>query len=318
MPRLVLSVPETVTSHYVIATNDPLDDPRAVVPWRVPAPFRTTAAEALQRPGLGVFTIPGAESMWRLDDVLASDDDKRRIRESSHQIVVAHRAATADQPHAEQSARAVARAIADASDGVLVDPQARQVLLRDGLARTERSWFRMGDQWFGTRYDVDEVRGRAETKDGIWATENCSCVRITLLGLRRFGLPDLVIDRVACAHDRAALNLLRTLACRLLQDQRQWMRTHPAHPTRTVDDHPKLDPDDFWTFWAATPFTDGRPLTVRLIPISRTTLEVTHPADYRGDRAKWGREVLLPAMPPVVGCPADEDTEHPRPAESEA
>jgi hypothetical protein len=210
----------------------------------------------------------------------------------------------------------VARAIADASDGVLIDPQARQVVLRDGLARTERGWFRMGDQWFGTRYEVDEAPGRPCLETNFRGTESCSCLRITLLGLRRFGLPDLVIDNVACAHDLPALSLLRSLACRLLTDQWQWARTHPNQPTRPVDDHPRVDPDDFWTFWGATPFVDGRPVTLRLVPVSRTTLKVMPPATYPGTRAAWGRDVLVPAMPPLVGCPADEDSPWPHPAEA--
>jgi hypothetical protein len=316
--QLVLSVPETVTSHYVIATSRPLDDPSTVVPWRVPEPFRAAAAEALRSPRLGVFTLGADEATWRLDDLLASDDDGRRVRESTHQVLVVHRAPTVDQPHGEQTARAVARAIADATDGVLIDPQARQVVLRDGLARTERGWFRMGDQWFGTRYGVDDTAARSAHRDDFGGTESCACLRITLLGLRRFGLPDLVIDNVACAHDLPALSLLRSLACRLLIDQWRWARLHPGKPTRPLDDHPKIDPEDFWTFWGATPFVDGHPITARLVPVSRDTLKVTPPKDYPGTRATWSREVLVPAMPPLVGCPADEDAPWPHPAQSKA
>lgn len=318
MSHLVLSVPETVTSHYVIATDDPLDDPAAAVPWRVAEAFRPAAAEALKTPRLGVFTIAADEATWRLDDLLASDEDRRRVRRASHQVLVVHRAATAEQPRGEQIARAVARAIADASGGVLVDPQARQVVLRDGLARLERGWFRMGDQWFGTRYELDRPSGRAAHDEAACGLETCACLRLTLLGLRRFGLPDLMIDEVACAHDLAALNLLRSLACRLLNDQWQWARRHPDRPTRPLNDHPKIDPDDFWNFWGATPFVDGHPITARLIPVSRTTLRVAPPEDYPGTRQTWAREVLVPAMPPLVGCPADEDSPWPRPVESEA
>jgi hypothetical protein len=318
MSHLVLSVPEMVTSHYVIATDDPLDDPATAVPWRVSDTYRAAAVEALKTPRLGIFTIAADEATWRLDDLLASDDDRRRVRESSHQILVVHRAPTADQPHGEQTARAVARAIADATNGVLIDPQARQVVLRDGLARTERGWFRMGDQWFGTRYDVDETVVRLPHDGDIRSTESCSCLRITLLGLRRFGLPDLRIDDIACAHDLAALSLLRSLACRLLTDQWRWAERHPGKPTRSVDDHTKIDPSDFWTFWGATPFVDGHPVTARLVPLSRTTLKVTPPDDYQGTCAEWCHEVLVPAMPPLVGCPADEDSPSPRPVESEA
>lgn len=307
MSQFVLSVPETVTSHYVIATNEPPDDPYTVVPWRVPAPYRKMAIEALKTPRLSIFTLPADEAMWRLGDVLATDDDHRQIREATHQIVVVHEAAVGEQPRREQTARAVARALADATGGVLVDPQARHVVLRDGLAGKERTRFRMGDQWFGTRYDIDESAARPEPHRDLLDAAQCECLRITLLGLRRFGLPDLVIDRVACAHDLAALNLLRSLAHRLLTEQWQWLRRHPGQPTRPIDDHPRIEPDDFWDFWAATPFVNGHPLSVRLTPASRTTLEVGPPSDYADSRSCWGRELLVPAMPPMVGCPADED-----------
>ncbi|MCO5992612.1 hypothetical protein [Actinoallomurus rhizosphaericola] len=310
MSPFVLSVPEVVTSHYVIATSEPPVDPYAVVPWRVPEPFRKPAIEALKTPRLGIFTVDAGEATWRLDDVLACDEDRRRVRESSHQILLVHQALTVEQPHREQVARAVARALADATNGVLIDPQARQVLLRDGLARAERGWFRMGDQWFGTRYEVDE----AARRPGPAGAAGCACLRVTLLGLRRFGLPNLVIDGVACTQDLPALNLLRAIASRLLTDQWRWCREHPARPTRSLDDHPRIEPDDFWAFWGATPFLDGGPVVTRLAATSTGTLEVTPPDGYAGTVADWSREVLAPALPPLVGCPADEDTAHARSA----
>lgn len=320
MSTVMLSVPSVVTSHYVIATNEPPDDPYAVVPWRVPAPFRRPAIEALKTPRLGIFTIDAAAAPWRLDDVLACDDDRRRIRTAGHHLVVAHAAVAGEQPHREQTARAVARALADAAGGVLVDPLARQVLLRDGLARAERVRFRMGDQWFGVRYDRagGTVAGgaagdgeRCRAAAGATGPAGCSCLRITLLGLRRFGLPDLAIDDVPCAHDLPALNLLRAVACRLLTDQWRWSRERPGRPARLLDDQPTIDPHDFWSFWAATPCAAGAPVTVRLVATSATTLEVRPPAAYRGTRAEWGRRVLARAMPALVGCPADEDTVRP-------
>lgn len=310
MTHLLLSVPETVASHYVIATSEPPDDPHAAVPWRVPKAFRRSAIDALKSPRMGIFTIAAGEHVWRLDDLLACEEDRRRIAESSHQLVVSHHAATVDQPRQEQTARAVARALADATDGVLIDPQARQVVLRDGLAGAERDWFRMGDQWFGTRYST--VGGAACEHD----SDGCRCLRITLLGLRRFGLPDLVIDRVARAHDLAALNLLRALACRLLADQWRWLRNRPARPARPVDDHLTIDPADFWAFWAATPSAPGRPVTVRLIAASRAMLRIAPPADYGGAYGAWLNEVLVPSMPPIVGCQADEDSPEAQPAEA--
>ena len=372
MSAVVLSVPQVVTSHYVIATSEPPADPYAAVPWRVPPPFRRSAIEALKTPRLGIFTIDAREAPWRLDDVLACDDDRRRIQQASHHIVVAHAAAAGEQPHREQTARAVARALADASGGVLVDPQARQVLLRDGLARDERVRFRMGDQWFGVRYAdggaahgdpgaasrccpaitaspaaafavtgvagacgvggttgttgvVADAAGTAGTAGargvaggggrcgcaGDHAPAGCTCLRITLLGLRRFGLPDLVIDGVPRGHDLPALNLLRAVARRLLTDQWRWSRERPGRPTRLLDDHPTIEPDDFWAFWAATPCADGRPVTVRLVAASAGVLEVRPPDGHRGTRAEWCRRVLARAMPPLVGCPADEDTVSP-------
>lgn len=358
MSTVVLSVPQVVTSHYVIATSEPPADPYGAVPWRVPAPFRRPAIEALKTPRLGIFTIEAGAAPWHLDDVLACDDDRRRIQQSTHHIVVAHAAVAGEQPFREQTARAVARALADASGGVLVDPQARQVVLRDGLARAERVRFRMGDQWFGARYTTSAAAGTgrggavadgpscpavatgvtdagADTADigdtrvagaggpcrgagGGPGAAGRRCLRITLLGMRRFGLPDLAIDGVPCAHDLPALNLLRAVARRLLTDQRRWCRERPGRPTRLLDDHPTIEPGDFWAFWAATPCAGGTPITVRLVAASTAMLEVRPPDGYRGTRAEWGRRVLARAMPPLVGCPADEDLLPAGPAKAEA
>lgn len=296
MPQIILPVPATVTTHYVIATSRPPEDPYTVVPWRVPEPFRRAAIEALKTPRLSAYTLTAEETRWRFDRFLAGENDRLHIEEATHHLVLIHQAGTTEQPFREQTARAVARALADASDGILIDPQARQVVLRDGLAANERERFRMGDQWFGADYDVDA------TSQGLDPTE-CGCLRMTLLGLRRFGLPNLRIDGVPCAHDLAALNLLRSLASKLLV--KQW---DSAVPVRLVDDQLEVEPEDFWRYWAATPFADSPSVTVGLRLSDQELLEVSPPADFEGTMADWVGQEVRAAMPPLIGCPADEDT----------
>jgi hypothetical protein len=295
MPQIILPVPATVTSHYVIATSKPPEDPYTVVPWRVPEPFRKAAIEALKTPRLSAYTLTAEETRWRFDRFLAGESDRRRIENATHYLILIHEAGTNEQPFRDQTARAAARALAEASDGVLIDPQARQIVLRDGLAATERERFRMGDQWFGADYDVDGSGGRLDPSE-------CGCLRITLLGLRRFGLPNLVIGGVPCAHDLPALNLLRSLASKLLAAQ--W---NADVPVRLVDDRLQVDPEDFWRYWAASPLAGSESVTVRLRLDHEELLEVSPPEDFDGSTAEWVGRVLRYAMPPLIGCPADED-----------
>jgi hypothetical protein len=295
MPQIILPVPAMVTSHYVIATNRPPEDLYTVVPWRVAEPFRRAAIEALKTPRLSAYTLTADETRWRFDKFLAGENDRRRIEEATHHLILIHQAGIGEQPFRDQAARAVARALADASHGVLIDPQARQIVLRDGLAANERERFRMGDQWFGADYEVDGTGERLDPKE-------CGCLRITLLGLRRFGLPNLMIDKISCAYDLAALNLLRSLASKLLASQ--W---NSDVPVRVLDDRLRVDPMDFWRFWAATPLADSEPVEVRLRLQHEELLEVSPPEDFDGTVAEWVSRVLQPAMPPLIGCPADED-----------
>ena len=161
MPQIILPVPATVTTHYVIATSRPPEDLYTVVPWRVPEPFRKAAIEALKTPRLSAYTLTAEETQWRFDRFLAGESDRLRIEEATHYLVLIHQAGTTEQPFREQTARAVARALADASDGILIDPQARQVVLRDGLAANERERFRHGRPVVRRRLRRRRNRGRA-------------------------------------------------------------------------------------------------------------------------------------------------------------
>ncbi len=68
--------------------------------------------------------------------------------------------------------------------------------------------------WLGTGLPPYRNSGRCTAdEDDI---DGCACVALHTTGLHRFGIPELEITEVACPHDLAALNLLRTTAQRLL------------------------------------------------------------------------------------------------------
>lgn len=310
MSQLIMPVSETLTSYYIVATSKPPPDPFAIVPWKVPEPYRAPAIEAMKTPRMTVALLDAAESVINLDGLCVPDRERELMQTATHHLVVLHQAQVTEQPYREQMARAVARALADscADGGVLVDPNARHVIFRNGRAAAERGWFRMGDQWFGLSPTVSSDPDRPDPRTDPEATRKCSCLRMDLLGMHRFGLPGLFIRDMPCASELALLNLLRSVAARLVTDHWRALRLDPTRRELRIDDHQTIDRADFWRYWGATPFLDaGGPALVRLVPHGPTVLEVAPPEEFAGTPAVWATQVLQSAMPPLVGCPADED-----------
>lgn len=136
----------------------------------------------------------------------------------------------------------------------------------------------------------------------------CSCVRLRTRGLRRFGLPEFQISDVACPHDLAALNVLRTTARRLLTDHWAWLATGPAAQERTIPGALRLTAGDFGDFWGSARREHPTPATPFEAGLTRVTprlLTVSPPEDFDGTINDWLWGEALPlGMYDLVSSPA--------------
>jgi hypothetical protein len=184
---------------------------------------------------------------------------------------------------------------------MLVDGATAQLISPDRRIDGERGWFCLADRWLG----IDALINPDANADGP-ATE-CSCLCLFTRGLARFGLPELVIDEVACAYDLAATNLLRGLAVHLLTRLWNIPRTGPLR----VDTTPVITPGHVWAHWGARPLFGGA-VAIRIAPSGRSGLpegrhlEVLPHPDFSGTHVEWGNHILGPAIPQVGGWQPDD------------
>lgn len=76
--------------------------------------------------------------------------------------------------------------------------------------------------------------GAAMPADADAAYGGCSCLITTSRGLRRFGLPEIVLTGLACAHSLCAVTALRTVAESLLAGHFAWLSTGPRPLRRRI------------------------------------------------------------------------------------
>ncbi len=151
----------------------------------------------------------------------------------------------------------------------------------------------LADRWLGDVLPPFRANGRCTAADPERDPEGingCACVRLRTRGLRRFGLPELQITDVACPHDLAALNVLRTAARRLLTDHWSWLATGPTARTRTVSAALDLTHRDFNDFWGTTRrvhLTPPNPFQVTLSPLTSRLFTISPPADFDGTVNDW-------------------------------
>ncbi|MFC6937539.1 hypothetical protein ACFQHO_49580 [Actinomadura yumaensis] len=188
----------------------------------------------------------------------------------------------------------------------------------EGLS-TERARFVLADQWLADALPPVRSNGRCTAADPDQDPEGvngCSCVRLLTSGLRRFGLPELAISDVACPHDVAALNVLRTTARRLLSDHWSWLATGPATRTRAMDANLTLSATDFDGFWGSTR-RDHSPapssFQVRLTSITPRLLAITPPNDFHGTVNDWLWSGTLPQACTTSSAPPPTKTYTPSP-----
>ncbi|WP_433469036.1 hypothetical protein [Spirillospora sp. CA-128828] len=294
--RVTITVPEETTAVFVVATDKDPGDLPAAIRRRLPGPFAAAVSERLGTPRLVLTCHPAAGSPWDLSHVTGVDeDDAERIRQATRHIGVTSVMPAGDLPSGPHLARAAAKAIAESLCGVPVDLDTGRVLPVVPFGRFDE--FTLADDWLGSTLPPYRNSGRCTAdEDDI---DGCACVHRATRGLGRFGLPELEISGVACPHDLAALNVLRTTAQRLLP-----LGRHPGDhslPTEVM-----LTSADFSAFWGTSDsMWDDGPIAVRLTEAGPGRLGIHPPAIFPGTLNEWLWDELPPVLHELLGCEAD-------------
>lgn len=309
MATITFPVPSTTTSRFAVAARSIPGDLAGLIRRSPADPFHAHITGRLGSPQLQVIREDLTSLRWDPAQVKAAGPDDgpaaRAFNNAPEFAVITAFAPITDQPRGVQVARAAAYAIADATGGIVADLITGHILTRT----TERTHFVLADQWLGDVLPPFRSNGRctaAEPDLDPEGVNGCACVRLRTRGLRRFGLPELQISDVACPHDLAALNVLRTTARRLLTDHWSWLATGPAAHTRTITATPHLGQSDFNDFWGTTRRPHPAPFQVRLSPLTPRLLTVGPPDDFDGTINDWLCSETLPrGMYDVLKAPAD-------------
>ncbi|MFC6886014.1 MULTISPECIES: hypothetical protein [Actinomadura] len=288
-PRLTLHVPASVTTRYLVATDDRATPDAGYLRDALPrTALARVARDLLGTPLLTVAPGLDAPTRWseRLGTLGGAADALERVAAATRHVVVTATAAPAAQPRHAQAARLAVRALAAATGGAVVDLDANQVL-PPRPAEPER--FVLGQEWTGVFLSLD---GQG---DG-------SLVRAETCGMHRFGLPELAAARVPYAHMLTSANLMRALAHRMLAEHLVWLAAGPPSGPRTVPARCRATGDDVLRFWGARP--EGRPgLSVDLVrtpagcPGCDAALEAV-PPDNAG--TAWWDDHAATALPKIL------------------
>jgi hypothetical protein len=238
--KIILPLPATLTSLFIVAVEHLLFDIETFVPWRIAGPYRRAARDALDTPP--ALTVSHHPTPWKPTEIDLADEERRHLRRTRQHLVVSTTALPHQLPANVQVARAVARALARQSDGLLIDPLTGSTVLTCARCADEPLDFHLGDDWLS--WDV-QVHDDATCPP--WNPSDtgvCDCLRVTSRGLRRFALPEITLDGAACAHTLCATNLLRTVAHRLVTDHLTFLKTHPHATEHEIDDFLQIQSSD--------------------------------------------------------------------------
>jgi hypothetical protein len=297
--RVTITVPEETTAGFVVAADRDPGDLAAMIRQRLPGPLASGVADRLGTPHLALACHPAEDSPWDLSEVSGTDEeDAERARQATRHIGVTCVLPVGDLPSGPHLARAAAKAIAESLCGVPVDLATGRALSPAHISRLDD--FVLADDWLGTVLPPYRNSGRCTAdEDDI---DGCNCVALRTSGLRRFGLPELELTNVACPHDLAALNVLRTTAQRLLP-----LGRHPgdhALPAELM-----LTSTDFSTFWGnRDPMWDDGPIAVRLTEVAPQLLGIRPPAAFPGNLNEWLWDELPPVLHELLTCEPDRIT----------
>ncbi|QXJ26031.1 hypothetical protein AGRA3207_007618 [Actinomadura graeca] len=304
-------VPSTTTSRFAVAA-DHIPHDLAEFVRSLPGAYGPHIAGRLGTPQLHLRREDLADLRWDPAQIKAVHPEQRPTERAfsfaTGFAIVTSTAPVTDQPRAAQVARAAAHALATATRGIAADLVTGQIL----QPIAERTTFVLADGWLGDILPPYRANGRctaAEPDRDPEGVNGCSCVRLRTSGLRRFGLPELQITDVACPHDLAALNVLRTTARHLLSDHWSWLATGPASRTRTISANRHLTETDFSEFWGSTRrehLQPSAPFEALLTPVTPRLLSVSPPRSFAGTVNDWlWGDTLPPGIRDVLSSPAD-------------
>jgi len=318
---IAFTVPQTITSCFVVAADRLPGDLASVAKNRLSEPYATPALERFGTPRLRVAGRPAGESPWDLGGVSAVNDEdlpyEEQMKRAAYHIAVATTVAVPDQPLGTQVARAVARTIASATGGVAVDlmtdaivhlPEPKSHVLSP--VAVERARFVLADDWLSPICPPTVVGGLCPAAGSGRGPARCACTRLTTAGLCRFGLPELHIDRVACTYDLAALNLLRTVAQRLLTEQWARVAMQPGGGAHAIDPDLTLADDDFARYWGTEDPVSTENLRVGLTASRPGLITVGPPRGFGGTVNDWLGDRVPEALHETLSISAHDDPAH--------
>ncbi|WP_157545839.1 hypothetical protein [Microtetraspora fusca] len=281
--KITYPVPAETTSVFVVAADRRPVDLDAVVPWRMSGPHRRAASRVIGTPRLDLRVFPAAQSPWRRTSL--GDEGRAALHAARHHVVVTATAPVAEQPEAVQVARAVARGVADACRGVIVDVLTGGVVPHRTGYQAEPGEFRLEDDWLGWSTDIGSD-GSCPPWDPA-GSGACTCLTVATRGLRRFGLPEITLEGAACAHGLCTVSVLRTVARSLLPGHLAWSAASPETRCRTIGEH-------LWIGGAESMRVSGaadpgrRPFRVRLgSRADGSCLSVGPPSGFAGTLNDW-------------------------------
>lgn len=327
--RITYSVPAQTSSVFVVATDRTPTDLSSVVPWRMGPSHRRAAREALGTPRLRLEAFRAARSPWRRMDLGPEDLKRVRrarhhvvvtstapVEEQPEAAQVARAAArgiaevyhgTLYDPLIGAALYHCAECPGERGDFHLGDDWLGwRVSCADeeaecapgagagaGAAAGGGAGIAGGGGIAAAGSAVGGMPGGGAVIGGDipggGAGIGCSCLVTTSRGLRRFGLPEITLTGLACAHSLCAVTALRTAAEALLDGHFAWLATGPVTPFRTIRGRLRAAGTDFAVLSHAGagdngPGLEGDPMVVRLRPeaAARSCLKPGRPSGHDG------------------------------------
>jgi hypothetical protein len=308
--QLTITIPSSTTCRYIVTTDRHIHHPEEFTIDLLATNSTATRQQSVDRlrqaidtSELRIRSHPADDSPCQaeLAYIAAPMDESERQLSAAWHIVIDSETSPAQQPQRARLIRATARTLADATDGQLADPCAAQLIQPVPGIDGERDWFCPADGWLGIDCRINPDGGMDTASPA-----ECECLCLFTRGLSRFGLPELVVDRVPCTYDLAATNAMRGLAVRLLA----LLWANPEARELRLDNSIIVEPEDVWAYWGARPLF-GLPIPFLLAPASRDDLppgrhlELLPRPDFPGTRPEWAAHVLNQGASSVAGWQPD-------------